>query len=127
MEWEPRKILGALDGDALRLAAFRLSAHCNRVAVSDGHTLSVSVELERSAPLTEVAEALASYAAPAVARNLPSAPRPAIYLHTAPDRPQPRLDRWIGKGMSTVVGRVRPDPLFDVNRIGVTQLAAGPK
>ena len=46
--------------------------------------------------------------------NLPSAPQPAILVNAAQDRPQPRLDRLAGSvpGMATVVGRLRPDPLF---------------
>jgi aspartate-semialdehyde dehydrogenase len=45
--------------------------------------------------------------------GLPSAPDPAIILHTAEDRPQPRLDRMAGGGMATSVGRLRPDPILD--------------
>ncbi|MEJ5223695.1 MAG: Asd/ArgC dimerization domain-containing protein, partial [Anaerolineales bacterium] len=56
--------------------------------------------------------ALTSYQAPAAARALPSAPQPVIRYRDEPDRPQPRLDRLTGNGMSTVVGRLRPDPLF---------------
>ncbi len=114
VEWEPRKILGALTDGEVRLADFRLSAHCNRVAVNDGHTLSVSVELAQSASPEEVAQALLAYTAPSAARDLPSAPRPVIAVLAAPDRPQPRLDRLAGGGMTTVVGRVRHDPLFHV-------------
>jgi len=55
---------------------------------------------------------LAVYQAPEAARNLPSAPRPVIALRDEADRPQPRLDRLTGHGMTTVVGRVRPDPLM---------------
>ena len=45
--------------------------------------------------------------------DLPSAPRkPVIYLES-PDRPQPRLDRNLGSGMSVAVGRIRPCSVFD--------------
>ncbi len=114
VEWEPRKMLGRLEGEAVRLADFRISAHANRVAVRDGHTLSLSVELGDDAPLEAVAAALRGYLPPQAARGLPSTPQPVIALMEARDRPQPRLDRWTGAGMSTVVGRLRPDPLFHV-------------
>ncbi len=112
VEWEPRKMLGRLEGGSLRPADFLISAHANRVAVRDGHTLSLSVELGEAAPLEAVAAALREYRPPEVARGLPSTPQPVIALLDAPDRPQPRRDRWTGGGMTTVAGRLRPDPLF---------------
>ncbi len=62
-------------------------------------------------------EALRSYQAPEVSRDLPSAPNPVIVVRDEADRPQPKLDRMTGRGMSTVVGRVRPDPLFDFKMV----------
>jgi aspartate-semialdehyde dehydrogenase len=112
VEWEPRKMLGQLVGEEVRLANFPLSAHTNRVAVSDGHLVCASVELDQPADLEEAARALAGYCAPVISRNLPSAPRPPVVLRSEADRPQPRFDRMTGKGMTTVVGRLRPDPLF---------------
>ncbi len=112
VEWEPRKMLGTLEGERIRLAEFGISAHANRVAVRDGHTLSLSVELGEPASLEAVAAALREYRPPEIARSLPSAPKPVIALLDAPDRPQPRRDRWTGGGMTTVIGRLRPDPLF---------------
>ena len=117
VEWETRKMLGALEDGAISQASFVVSAHTNRVAVSDAHLVCLSVELEQKAALADVTLCLQSYAAPAISRDLPSAPRPVIALHTQPDRPQPRLDRMIGKGMTTSVGRVRPDPLFDFKMV----------
>jgi aspartate-semialdehyde dehydrogenase len=38
-------------------------------------------------------------------------------VRAEPDRPQPRKDRLAGAGMTTVVGRIRPDPLFHVKFI----------
>ncbi len=55
---------------------------------------------------------MSEYQAPASACKLPSAPSPVISVRYEADRPQPRLDRMTGKGMTTAVGRVRPDPLF---------------
>ena len=114
VEWEPRKMLGKLNNDKIELADMRFSAHTNRVAVSDGHTVCASVELARQTD-PETAEAiLQTYIAPAPARDLPSSPRPVIEVRNEADRPQPRLDRLTGKGMTTVVGRVRRDPILDL-------------
>jgi aspartate-semialdehyde dehydrogenase len=112
VEWEPRKMLGRLVGEAIELADIRISAHTNRVSVSDGHTVCASLELANPASLESVGQALRDYQAPAISRELPSAPRPVIALFEQPDRPQPRLDRMLGKGMTTSVGRLRPDPLL---------------
>lgn len=114
VEWEPRKMLGKLIDSKVQLADIGFSAHTNRVAVIDGHTVCVSVELARPTD-PETAEAiLRAYAAPLSARELPSSPRPVISVRQEADRPQPRLDRLTGKGMTTVVGRLRRDPLFDI-------------
>lgn len=114
VEWEPRKMLGKLIDSKVQLADIGFSAHTNRVAVIDGHTVCVSVELARPTD-PETAEAiLRAYAAPLSARELPSSPRPVISVREEADRPQPRLDRLTGKGMTTVVGRLRRDPLFDL-------------
>ena len=63
-------------------------------------------------PLKTAIRAMQNFQAHAAARDLPSAPKPVIVVRDEADRPQPRLDRMTGKGMTTVVGRVRPDPLF---------------
>jgi len=117
VEWEPRKMLGKLNGDKIDLADIKFSVHTNRVAVIDGHTVCVSLELARPTD-PETAEAiLRAYAAPESARELPSSPRPVISVRSEADRPQPRLDRLTGKGMTTVVGRVRRDPILDLKFI----------
>jgi aspartate-semialdehyde dehydrogenase len=113
VEWETRKMLGNVVGSEIELANFTVSAHTNRVAVSDGHMVCASVEIENKASITEVIEVVRSYQAPEISRALPSAPNPVIVYHEEDDRPQPRLDRMAGRGMATVVGRLRPDPLFD--------------
>ncbi len=121
VEWEPRKILGAVTPEGIRLADFRISAHTNRVPVVDGHTVVVSVALKRPPADTEEAiRALEAYQPPEIARDLPSTPRPVIVVRRDPDRPQPRLDASTGGGMTTVVGRVRPDPIWDLKFVVVS-------
>ncbi len=112
VEWEPRKMLGRLNSQSIQLAAVKISAHANRVAVVDGHTVCASVELAEPATPEQALRALSSYQAPEIARDLPSTPNPVIVVREEADRPQPRLDRLTGKGMTTVVGRVRSDPLL---------------
>ncbi|MGD0708886.1 MAG: aspartate-semialdehyde dehydrogenase [Anaerolineaceae bacterium] len=112
VESEPRKMLGKIVGDEIVPADFLVSAHTNRVAVTDGHMVCLSVELEKSATPAQAIQAMREYRAPEVSRDLPSAPDPVIIVRDEPDRPQPRLDRMTGNGMATVVGRVRSDPIF---------------
>jgi aspartate-semialdehyde dehydrogenase len=115
VEWEPRKMLGKLNNNQIDLADIKFSAHTNRVAVLDGHTVCASVEFSSPpSDIQTVLQTLSSYQAPAETKDLPSAPRPVIHLREEADRPQPRLDRLTGKGMSTVVGRVRKDSILDI-------------
>jgi aspartate-semialdehyde dehydrogenase len=112
VECEPRKMLGSLGTSGIELASVEISAHTNRVPVIDGHTVCVSVELLEATSPEQAAAAMTSYLGPAEARDLPSAPMPIILLRDEPHRPQPRLDRMTGGGMTTVVGQLRPDRLF---------------
>ncbi len=114
VETEPQKMLGKLDGDKVVPADFKISAHTNRVAVIDGHIVCASVELGSRASPADVARAMAEFKGPEIVRTLPSSPKNIIEVRSEADRPQPRRDRDAGKGMTTVVGRVREDPLFDV-------------
>jgi aspartate-semialdehyde dehydrogenase len=113
IETETQKILGTIGEDGIELAPIKVSAHCNRVAVEDGHTESVSVKLARPATKDEIIAAWRSFRGEPQQLNLPSAPAQPIIYTDAPDRPQPRLDIHLGKGMSAVVGRLRPCNLFD--------------
>ncbi len=113
LEMEPGKILGTFDGHGFVPAEIVVSAQCNRVAVLDGHTESVSVGLRRPASLSEVEEAIRTFTSEPQRIKLPTAPLPPLLLSSQPDRPQPRLDRNAGSGMAVVVGRVRPCPLLD--------------
>ena len=46
-------------------------------------------------------------------QKLPSSPKDYIIVHDDPSRPQPRVDREINEGMTTVVGRLRKDTVFE--------------
>jgi aspartate-semialdehyde dehydrogenase len=114
VEWEPRKMLGKLGANGIELAEVKFSVHTNRVAVIDGHTVCASVELGQAVSPEDAIRVLREYQAPAAARDLPSAPNPVIVVRDEANRPQPRLDRMTGKGMATIVGRVRSDPLLHI-------------
>lgn len=110
VELEIAKILGEVATDGVAGAAIPTSATCTRVPVQDGHTLAVSVGLEQPATVEQVVEVLSSWH-PFDGRRLPSAPQRWIDVRTENDRPQPLLDCRTGAGMTTVVGRVRLDPV----------------
>ena len=113
---EPQKLLGRFDGQAVQTADFVVSAHCNRVPVRNGHLAAISVAFARRPSLEDVRRAWAEYDPLPQRLGLPSAPQQAILYREETDRPQPRMDRLAGSvpGMTTVVGRLREDPLLHV-------------
>jgi aspartate-semialdehyde dehydrogenase len=113
MEEETRKLLGHIDGAGVILASFKMSAQCNRVAVEDGHTESVSVKLKQPAQAAEILEAWSSFRSVPQETRLPSAPAAPLDYLDASDRPQPRLDVERGCGMTATVGRLRPCGVLD--------------
>ena len=117
LESETLKILGTFEGEEVKWANFIISASCNRVNVKDGHTECVFVELEDKPSIEEVKEAFRSFRGEPQRLNLPSAPERPIVLREEKDRPQPRYDRYEGKGMSVVVGRVREDPATTIKYV----------
>jgi len=116
MEAETLKLLGRLEGHGVTPLAAKISAHCNRVAVEDGHTESVSIKLgnKLGRPVTQ-GDILSSWAEfrPLAGQGLPMAPDQPIEFAPQQDRPQPRLDRNRGKGMAVTVGRLRPCNVLD--------------
>jgi aspartate-semialdehyde dehydrogenase len=113
MPAETRKLLGSLNGSGVVPADLALSAHCNRVAVEDGHMESVSLKLHNPAQAEEIIAAWNEFRCLPQKLKLPTAPEQPVIYDNAPDRPQPRLDRDRGRGMSAVVGRLRPCDIFD--------------
>ena len=113
MQQETQKILGSFQGDHIEPLAAKVSAHCNRVPVVDGHTVTISVELGAKPSEADIRAAFDSYRSVPQERNLPSAPpRPVIYM-TQVNRPQPRKDVERERGMAAFVGRLRPCPVLD--------------
>jgi aspartate-semialdehyde dehydrogenase len=113
MEEETRKLLGTLNGSGIVMGRFGMSAQCNRVAVEDGHTESVSVKLTKKAKPEEIIEAWNAFRSLPQEMKLPSAPEQPVRYMAPSDRPQPRLDVDAGNGMTTTVGRLRPCGVLD--------------
>jgi aspartate-semialdehyde dehydrogenase len=113
MQQETQKIMGEFRGDHIEPLPAKVSAHCNRVAVVDGHTVTVSVEFSSKPSEADLRHAFDSFSAVPQERKLPSAPpRPVIYMEEA-NRPQPRKDAERERGMAAFVGRLRPCPALD--------------
>lgn len=113
LETEPLKIFGALESGKISAADFRISAQCNRVAVSDGHTACVSVKLKKKASPEQMIAAWNSFTSVPQELTLPMAPHQPIRYFAEEKFPQPKLHRHLDKGMAVAIGRLRPCPLFD--------------
>jgi aspartate-semialdehyde dehydrogenase len=113
VERETRKILGRLAGEQIEPLEIAVSATCTRVNVRDGHTEAVTAGLGRRASIAEVTEALRAFGQEFVDLGLPSTPPELIQVTEDPYRPQPRIDRRVNDGMTTVVGRLREDSVLE--------------
>jgi len=126
LETEASKILGGVNGDVTGFVdqPMKISAACNRVPVLDGHTACVSLRFQRRPPPSaeEVKKAMHEYVSDAQKLGCPSAPKNAIVVMEAPDRPQPRLDRETDRGYAVSVGRVREDEsgIFDIKFVALS-------
>jgi aspartate-semialdehyde dehydrogenase len=110
---ETKKILGKIKQNAIVASEIKVSCTCTRVPVLDGHTESVFVETKELVTPEEVKKVMMRFSKLVTIRDLPSAPRDYIIVHDDPTRPQPRIDREINDGMTTVVGRLRKDTAFE--------------
>lgn len=112
MESESLKLLGTLEGGRFVFANIKISASCNRVNVKDGHLECVSIEMEKKPPRDEIILTLKEFN-PLKELNLPFSPPHPVMVKEEEDRPQPRYDRNLGKGMASIVGRVRECSVLD--------------
>jgi aspartate-semialdehyde dehydrogenase len=113
VEAETRKLLGTVSQGEVRDADMKVSAQCNRVNVTDGHMASIRVAFARKVSIDEIRETLSSFRAVPQELNLHSAPARPVIVRDEIDRPQPRLDRDAGNGMSVTVGRISEDSVLD--------------
>lgn len=105
MEAEPLKLLGEFNGSEIINANFKMSAACNRVPVMDGHTESVWINMRDNPTPEQVKKEFLNFN-PGLS-DLPTEPDQVLIVRNEADRPQPRLDRNMGNGMSISVGRIR--------------------
>ena len=110
---ETKKILGYMNNGSVAPASLKVSCTCTRVPVLDGHTESVFVETKETVEAQDVKEEMVKFSKNDTIKCLPSAPKDYIIVHDDPTRPQPRIDREVNDGMTTVVGRIRKDTAFD--------------
>ena len=112
MESETLKLLGTLQGGKFVYADMKISASCNRVNVKDGHLECVSIEMEKKPSIDEIILTLKDFN-PLKDLHLPSSPPQPIIVKEEENRPQPKYDRDLGKGMASIVGRIRECPVLD--------------
>jgi aspartate-semialdehyde dehydrogenase len=110
---ETKKILGKLKDGKIEPADIRVSCTCTRVPVIDGHTESVFVETEKEVDPKNAKETYEQYNKEISVVGLPSAPKDYYVVHEDPTRPQPRIERHVGDGMTTTIGRLEKEELFD--------------
>ncbi len=113
METESLKILGSYETAEVLFHPMKISAQCNRVAVSDGHLLNVSVKLKNKPTIQEMIEAFRSFSSLPQKYSLPLSPEKPIHYLDEENSPQPKKHRHIDKGMAISVGRLRECPLMD--------------
>ena len=110
---ETAKILGKLKDGKIEPADIKVSCTCTRVPVIDGHTESVFVETSKPIDPKSAKESYEEYSKNISIAGLPSAPPDYFAVHEDPTRPQPRIEREINNGMTTTIGRLEEEPLFE--------------
>jgi aspartate-semialdehyde dehydrogenase len=113
VEAEPLKILGMLNQNQILFNDFKISAQCNRVNVSDGHTECVQVNLNKKASADEIIQTWKNFESVPQNLKLPLAPSKPIHYSEDKTFPQPKHQRDADKGMAVSIGRLRKDKIFD--------------
>jgi aspartate-semialdehyde dehydrogenase len=119
IEREMQKMLGKFESGRIAPAPFVVSAHANRVAVENGHTVCLSMSFENRPTPEQAIAAIRDWRGAAEVRGLPSAPAVPLRYRDEPDRPQPRRDVDDGRGMTVSAGRVREDPILHLRMIAM--------
>ncbi len=119
IEREMQKMLGKLSGSKIDDAPFVVSAHANRVAVENGHTVCLSMTFNTKPTVDAAISAIREWRGDASVRGLPSAPDLPLRYRDEQDRPQPRRDVNDGRGMTVSVGRVREDPIMQLRMVAM--------
>ncbi len=120
-EKEPLKIWGEIQGEEIVNATSpSITAQCLRVPVSDGHTAAVFVKFENAPQTDEILSAWANFKGAPQELALPSAPTQFLQYLEEDNRPQAKLDRMAGNGMSVTAGRLRKDNVYDYKFVGLS-------
>ncbi|MES1259174.1 MAG: Asd/ArgC dimerization domain-containing protein, partial [Gemmatimonadota bacterium] len=120
IERELPKMLGAWTGSAIVPAAIGVSAHANRVPVEHGHTVCLSVRFRERVTVSAARAVLDAWRGDPASRDLPSSQERPLVVTDLANRPQPRRDAALGGGMTTTVGRLRADPLWDLRMVALS-------
>ena len=120
-EKEPLKIWGKVEnGEIVSASSPAITAQCFRVAVSDGHTAAVFVNFNKKPSKEEILSAWANFKGAPQELKLPSAPEQFLKYFEEDNRPQAKLDRMEGNGMSVTAGRLREDSVYDYKFVGLS-------
>ncbi len=115
-EQEPQKIFGKINktkkGEFILNKKINISANCIRVPVSDGHLATINIQFGKKVSKDQLIKALENFKNPLDVLGLPSAPKPFIKYFEEENRPQTKLDRYLGNGMTVSVGRLREDSVL---------------
>lgn len=115
-EKEPLKIFGTIVNGVIQNSTMpKISATCNRVPVTDGHTACVSLDFGVKKPsIEEIKKIWTEFRGLPQELNFPMAPQQPIIYREEDNRPQPRKDRDLDKAMAVTIGRLRPCNIFDI-------------
>ena len=119
LEREMLKLLGRYEDGEVISAAFKVSAHTNRVAVEHGHTICMTIGFDDKPTPEAAIEAMRAWQGLASTAGLPTRPDHPLVVTDAPDRPQPKRDVYAGDGMTVTVGRVRRDSVLDLRMVAL--------
>jgi len=119
LEKEMTKLLGRYENGAVKDADMQVSSHTNRVAVEHGHTICITASFAKHATVDEALSVLRSWRGAESTWDLPSRPEHPLLVTDEVNRPQPRRDVNLGRGMTVTVGRVRPDPILDLRMVAL--------
>ena len=120
IESETVKILGRFNEARIELAPMAVSAQCHRVNVADGHMAAIRVKFARKPSLENLRDALSTFRSLPQELGLHSAPATPIVTRDEENRPQPRLDRDAGNGMTITIGRIKPDSVLDYRFVALS-------
>src|SRR3954467_2415806 len=98
LEREMLKLLGTYEDGQVTSAAFKVSAHTNRVPVEHGHTICMTIGFEETPTPEAATETRRTGGGVPITAGLPTRPDHPLLVSDALDRPQPKRDVNAGDG-----------------------------